>query len=44
VLRRPQVLLAMLLSVLASASLFSVFTYVAPLLAATAGATPNQIR
>ncbi|WP_298967641.1 MFS transporter [uncultured Methylobacterium sp.] len=43
VLRRPQVLLAMLLSVLASASLFSVFTYVAPLLAATAGATPNQI-
>ncbi|GJD49106.1 Inner membrane transport protein YdhP [Methylobacterium crusticola] len=43
VLRRPQVLLAMLLSVLASASLFSVFTYVAPLLAATARATPNEI-
>jgi DHA1 family inner membrane transport protein len=43
VLRRPQVVLAMLLSVLASASLFSVFTYVAPLLAATAGATPSAI-
>ncbi|GJD60833.1 MFS transporter [Methylobacterium frigidaeris] len=43
VLRRTQVVLAMLLSVLASASLFSVFTYVAPLLAATAGATPSAI-
>ncbi|OAS26841.1 MFS transporter [Methylobacterium platani] len=43
VLRRPQVVLAMLLSVLASASLFSVFTYVAPMLAATAGATPSAI-
>ncbi|WP_425350100.1 MFS transporter [Methylobacterium tarhaniae] len=43
VLRRTQVVLAMLLSVLASASLFSVFTYVAPLLAATAGAGPSAI-
>lgn len=43
VLRRPQVVLAMLLSVLASASLFSVFTYVAPLLAAAAGASPAAI-
>ncbi|MEH3145822.1 MAG: MFS transporter [Methylobacterium frigidaeris] len=43
VLRRLQVVLAMLLSVLASASLFSVFTYVAPLLADTARATPGQI-
>ncbi|SFU62838.1 MFS transporter, DHA1 family, arabinose polymer transporter [Methylobacterium sp. 174MFSha1.1] len=43
VLRRTQVVLAMLLSVLASASLFSVFTYVAPLLSATAGATPSAI-
>ncbi|KMO32572.1 arabinose transporter permease [Methylobacterium variabile] len=43
VLRRTQVVLAMLLSVLASASLFSVFTYVAPLLAATAGASPQAI-
>ncbi len=42
-LRRTQVVLAMLLSVLASASLFSVFTYVAPLLAATAGASPSAI-
>lgn len=42
-LRRTQVVLAMLLSVLASASLFSVFTYVAPLLAATAGAGPSVI-
>lgn len=42
-LRRTQVVLAMLLSVLASASLFSVFTYVAPLLAATAGAGPSAI-
>ncbi len=43
VLRRTQVVLAMLLSVLASASLFSVFTYVAPLLAATAGAGPSAV-
>jgi len=43
VLRRPQVVLAMLLSVLASASLFSVFTYVAPMLAAAAGASPSAI-
>ncbi|AWN47399.1 MFS transporter [Methylobacterium terrae] len=42
-LRRTQVVLAMLLSVLASASLFSVFTYVAPMLAATAGASPSAI-
>ena len=43
VLRRTQVVLAMLLSVLASASLFSVFTYVAPLLTATAGAGPSAV-
>ena len=32
VMRRPQVLLAMLISVLSSVSLFAVFTYIAPLL------------
>jgi DHA1 family inner membrane transport protein len=43
VLRRPQVLLAMSMSVLASASLFSVFTYITPLLETVTGFAPHQV-
>jgi DHA1 family inner membrane transport protein len=42
-LARPQVLLAMLISVLASASLFSVFTYVAPILETVTRESPHQV-
>lgn len=43
VLRRPQVLLAMLISVLASASLFAVFTYIAPILQQVTGVSPHGV-
>ncbi|MCK0196179.1 MFS transporter [Ancylobacter sp. 6x-1] len=43
VLRRPQVLLAMAMSVLCSASLFTVFTYIAPLMREVTGLTPNAV-
>jgi DHA1 family inner membrane transport protein len=43
VLRRPQVVLAMSMSALASASLFSVFTYVTPLLETVTGLAPHQV-
>ena len=43
VLRRPQVVLAMLISVLSSASLFSVFTYIAPLLEGVTGLAPGAV-
>lgn len=43
VLRRPQVLLAMAMSVMASASLFTVFTYIAPLLREVTGLTPHTV-
>jgi DHA1 family inner membrane transport protein len=43
VLRRPQVLLAMSMSVLSSASLFSVFTYITPLLEDITGLTPHHV-
>ncbi len=43
VLKRPQVLLTMMMSVLASASLFSVFTYIAPLLRDVTGFTPHTV-
>lgn len=39
----PQVLLAMLISILASASLFSVFTYIAPILQQVTGLTTHQV-
>jgi DHA1 family inner membrane transport protein len=42
-LGRAQVLLAMLLSVLASASLFSVFTYITPILERVSGDSPHQV-
>src|SRR3984893_10335884 len=42
-LGRPQVLLAMLISVLASASLFSVFTYITPILERVSGDSPHQV-
>jgi DHA1 family inner membrane transport protein len=42
-LGRPQVLLAMLISVLASASLFSVFTYIAPILETVTRESPHQV-
>jgi DHA1 family inner membrane transport protein len=42
-LGRPQVLLAMLISVLASASLFSVFTYIAPILEEVTRESPHQV-
>jgi DHA1 family inner membrane transport protein len=42
-LGRAQVLLAMLISVLASASLFSVFTYVAPILENVTRESPHQV-
>lgn len=43
ILGRPQVLLAMLMAVLSSASLFSVFTYVAPLLERVSGLSPHGV-
>jgi DHA1 family inner membrane transport protein len=43
VVRRPQVLLAMSISVLASASLFSVFTYITPLLQEVTGVSPHGV-
>ncbi|MFD2031329.1 MFS transporter [Ancylobacter dichloromethanicus] len=43
VLKRTQVILTMLMSVLASASLFSVFTYIAPLLRDVTGFTPHAV-
>jgi DHA1 family inner membrane transport protein len=43
VLRRPQVILAMSMSVLASASLFSVFTYITPLLETVTGLSPHHV-
>src|SRR5712671_5881761 len=42
-LGRTQVLLAMLISVLASASLFSVFTYITPILERVSGDSPRQV-
>jgi len=42
-LGRAPVLLAMLISVLASASLFSVFTYIAPVLERVTRETPHQV-
>ena len=42
-LGRAQVLLAMLISVLASASLFSVFTYIAPILETVTHESPHQV-
>ncbi|MCJ8142099.1 MFS transporter [Ancylobacter sp. A5.8] len=43
VLKRPQVLLAMGMSILASASLFTVFTYIAPLLRDVTGMSPHTV-
>jgi DHA1 family inner membrane transport protein len=43
VLKQPQVLLAMAISVLASASLFSVFTYITPLLENVTHLTPAVV-
>ncbi len=43
VLRRPQVLLVMLMSVLTSASLFCVYTYVAPTLLTITGVSPHGV-
>jgi DHA1 family inner membrane transport protein len=43
VLRRPQVVLAMSMSALASASLFSVFTYITPLLENVTGLSPHEV-
>jgi DHA1 family inner membrane transport protein len=43
VLRRPQVLLAMSMSVLSSASLFAVFTYITPLLENVTGLSPHHV-
>ncbi len=43
VLREPQVILAMLMSVLASASLFSVFTYITPILENVTGLLPRSV-
>jgi len=42
-LGKPQVLLAMLISVLAAASMFSVFTYITPMLTDITGITPRQV-
>ncbi|WP_044830116.1 MFS transporter [Thalassospira sp. HJ] len=42
-LGKPQVLLAMLISVLSAASLFSVFTYITPMLQEITGITPRQV-
>ena len=43
VLRKPQVALAMLMSVLLSASLFSVFTYITPMLEDVTGIAPASV-
>jgi DHA1 family inner membrane transport protein len=43
VVARPQVLFAMAISVLASASLFSVFTYITPLLEGVTRISPTQV-
>lgn len=43
ILRRPQILLAMLMSVLSSASLFSVLTYITPLLERVSGLSPRLV-
>ncbi|WP_127088526.1 MFS transporter [Aquabacter cavernae] len=43
VMKDPQVGLAMLISVVTSASLFCVFTYISPLLSTTAGLSPEAI-
>src|SRR6266542_3201776 len=43
VLRQPQVLLAMAISVLCSASLFSVFTYIAPMLESVTGMSQRGV-
>jgi DHA1 family inner membrane transport protein len=43
VLRKPQVVLAMLLSVVSSASLFSVLTYITPMLEQVAHVTPAAV-
>jgi len=42
-LARPKILLCMAISVLASASLFSVFTYIAPILENVAGMSQHQV-
>ncbi|MCS0493929.1 MFS transporter [Ancylobacter sp. MQZ15Z-1] len=43
VLKRPQVLITMLISVVASANLFVVFTYIAPLLREVTGLAPHTV-
>jgi DHA1 family inner membrane transport protein len=43
VLKHPQVLMVLGISVLASASLFSVFTYITPILEDVTGYTPHQV-
>ena len=43
VLKRPQVVITMLISVMASASLFSVFTYIAPLLRDVTGLAAHTV-
>ena len=43
ILGRSQVLLAMLMAVLSSASLFSVFTYIAPMLERVGGLSPHWV-
>lgn len=43
VLRKPQVLLAMALSILSSVSLFTVFTYITPILETVSGLTPQGV-
>lgn len=43
VLRKPQVILAMLLSVLSSVSLFSVFTYITPMLETVTHLVPGAV-
>lgn len=43
VLRNPQVLLGMAMSALSAASLFSVFTYIAPILQTITGFTPHAV-
>lgn len=43
VMRRPAVLMALLTTVLGSAAMFTVFTYIAPILGEITRATPNQV-
>ena len=43
VMRRPAVLMALLTTVLGSAAMFTVFTYVAPILGEVTRATPGQV-